>query len=67
MPTPLKDLTTAELTSLTSTTIGDAKPYQLEQVFDALSRLRWERGSNADVSAQPTISTIIASLGSNQP
>lgn len=67
MPTPLTKLTTAQLTSLASTTIGDAKPHQLEQVLDAIGRVKWDRGSTSDVSAQPTVSTIITALGSNNP
>lgn len=67
MPTPLTKLTTAQLTTLGSTTIANAKPYQLQQVLDAIARTKWDRGSNSDVSAQPTISTIITALGSNNP
>ncbi len=67
MPTPLTKLTTAQLNTLSSTTIGNAKPYQLQQTLDAINRVKWDRGSNTDVSAQPTISTIITSLGSNNP
>ena len=65
--TPYTKLTTAQLNTLTSTTLGNLYPYQLQQVMDALARLHYERGSNSDVSAQPTISTIVTALGSNNP
>lgn len=67
MPTPRTRLTTAQLNSLGATTIADAKPYQLEQVLEAIARVKWDRGSNTDVSAQPAISTIITALGTNNP
>lgn len=67
MPTPRSRLTTAQITTLASTTIGNAKPYELEQVLEVLGKLNWDRGSNSDVSAQPTVSTIITALGSNEP
>lgn len=67
MPTSITKLTTTALNSLAATTLGNLKPYQLDQVQDVLNRLKWERGSNSDVSVQPTISTIITALGSNNP
>jgi hypothetical protein len=67
MPTPLSRLTTAQLTALLTTQLGALKPYQLEQVQDVLSRVKFERGSNSDVSVQPTISTITTSLSTNNP
>ncbi len=68
MPTPKTKLTTAELTSMASSTLGNLKPYQLDQVKDALSRLNWgSRGSVSDMSGQPTITTIISTIGSNEP
>jgi hypothetical protein len=60
-------LTTAQLNALTSTTLGDLKPYQLNQVIDVLNRLKWDRGSTSNFTAQPTITNIVTALGSNQP
>lgn len=67
MPTPRAKLTTTALSTLTATTLGNLKPYQLEDVLDAISRTNYNRGSNTDVSAQPTISTIVTALGANNP
>ncbi len=67
MPTPLTRLTTAQLNSLAATTLGDLKPYQLDQVIDVLNRVKFNRGGGSDMSVQPTISTIITALGSNNP
>jgi hypothetical protein len=65
--TPYTKLTTAQLNTLASTTLGNLYPYQLAQVQDALSRLHYERGSTSDVGTQPTISAIVTALGSNNP
>ncbi len=67
MPTAYTRLTTAAITTLASTTLGNLKPYQIDQVMEVLNRLKWDRGSNSDVSVQPTVSTIITSLGANNP
>ena len=67
MTTPLTKLTTAQLTTLANTTLGNLKPYQIDQVQDALARVNYNRGSASDVSGQPLISAIITSLGTNQP
>lgn len=67
MPTPLTKMTTSDLNTLTATTLGNLKPYQLEQVQDVLARLKWDRGGISDVSVQPTITDIVTALGSNQP
>jgi len=60
-------MTNTVITALLSTTLGNLKPYQLDQVQDVLNRMKWNRGSNSDVSAQPLISTIISALGANEP
>ncbi len=65
MPTPRGRLTTAALNTLNSTTLGNLKPYQLEDVLSFIDRLKWDRGSNSDLSVQPTLSTIITAVGSN--
>lgn len=67
MTTPYTRLTTATLTALASTTLGNLKPYQLRQVIEALERTNFVKGSNSDMASQPTISTIITALGSNNP
>lgn len=67
MPTPYTRLTAATLNSLTSTTIGNAKPYELQQVLEAIDRTNYDRGSKSDVSVQPTISTIVTAIGANNP
>ncbi len=67
MATPYTRLTTAALNTLASTTLGNLKPYQLQQVMEVLDRLDYVRGGASDVSTQPTISTIITALGSNNP
>lgn len=60
-------LTTAQLNALLSTTLGALKPYQIQQVQEVLDRVAFNRGSNAEVSVQPTISTIATSLSTNNP
>ena len=67
MATPYSRLTVAQLNTLTSTTIGNAKPYQLRQVIEAIDRIKYDYGSNSDVSVQPTISTIVTAMGANNP
>ncbi len=68
MPTPYFRLTTAQLNTLNSTTLGNLKPYQLRQVQEVLDRVNWgERGSDSDVSVQPLISAIVTALGTNNP
>lgn len=67
MPTPRAKLTTAALNTLNATTLGNLKPYQLEDVLSVVDRTNYNRGSNSDVSVQPTISTIVTALGSNNP
>jgi len=67
MPTPYTKLTTAQLNTLCSSTLGSLAPYQLKQVMEALERVDYVRGSQSDMSGQPTISTIVTALGSNNP
>lgn len=67
MPTPYTRLTTAQLNTLCSTTLGNLYPYQIEQVMEVLGKLKHVRGSMSDVSGQPLISAIVTALGSNQP
>lgn len=67
MPTPYTRLTTAALNTLCSTTLGNLQPYQLKQVMEVLDRVDFVKGSQSDMSGQPTISTIVTALGSNNP
>ena len=72
-------LTTATLTALASTTLGNLKPYQIRQVQEFLDRISWGnaevtpgvsgalgQGSQSDVT-QPTITQIITLAGANDP
>jgi hypothetical protein len=72
-------LTTAALTSLASTTLGNLHPYQIRQVAEFLARVNWGkasanlgvdpdigRGTESDVT-QPTITQIITLIGANNP
>ena len=68
MATPYSRLTTALLNTLNSSTLGTLKPYQLRQVMEVLDRVNWgPKGSESDVSGQPTLATIVTALGSNNP
>lgn len=76
MPTPYTRLTTAAITTLASTTLGNLYPYQIRQVQEFLDRLNWGgapavapqgEGSDSDVGAQPTITQIITFIGANNP
>lgn len=67
-------LTTAALNTLNSSNLGTLKPYQIEQVIEYLNRLNWAgansgsgRGSQSNVSNQPTIAQIVTQIGSNNP
>ena len=80
MATPYVRLTTTALTSLASTTLGNLHPYQIRQVFEYLDRVNWGnasanlgvdpplgKGSESDISKQPTITQIITMMGANEP
>lgn len=67
MPTPYTRLTTAALTTMASSTLGSLKPYQLRQVIEAIERTNYEKGTQSDMSVQPTITAIITALGANNP
>jgi hypothetical protein len=80
MPTPYTRMLTSDLNTLSSSTLGSLKPYQVRQVYEFLSRVNWGNatttpgvtpplgmGSDSDVSAQPTITQIITMMGSNNP
>jgi hypothetical protein len=58
----MNPLTKAELSALMSTQLGNLRPYQIEQIADALRRRGWERPG--DVTAQSTLSTLVAGWGS---
>lgn len=60
-------ISTSNLNTLASETLGDLKPYQLSQVMDVLSRMKFDRGASPSYVAQPTISQIVTALGSNEP
>lgn len=74
MPTPYTRLTTAQLNTLNSTTLGNLFPYQIDQVKEYLSRIAWGNadsvsgeGGQSDVGNQPTIAQIVTLAGSNNP
>ena len=72
MPTPYIRLDTPGLNALLPATVGSLKPYQLRQIMDYLNRIGnssyFSAGaSEADVSGQPTLSTIAASMGPISP
>lgn len=51
----------AELTALLSEELGSLKPYQIEQLRDALNRRVWEHGTPVNGYAdQLTLATIVA-------
>ncbi len=53
-------LTTAALNTLNATTLGNLRPYQLEQVLDYLKRANYDRGAPAgDGTDQPTMTQIV--------
>jgi hypothetical protein len=65
-------LTTAAFNTLNSSTLGSLKPYQIRQVQEYLDRINWGkansnagRGSDSNVSNQPTLTQIITLAGSN--
>ena len=65
-------LTTAALNTLNSTTLGNLKPYQIEQVVEYLSRVSCGkansnagRGAQSNISNQPTMAQIVTLCGSN--
>ena len=61
----MSKLTTAQWEALKTTQLQNLRPYQLEQVMYNLSRFKYDRGSNSDVSVQSTIGTILATLGTS--
>lgn len=67
MPTPKSRLTTAQMNTLNASTLGSLKPYQVEQAIEFINRLKWDRGSNSDLSVQPTFTAIVTAIGSNNP
>jgi hypothetical protein len=72
MPTPYTKLTTSGFNAIQSTTVANLYPYQLDQIIELLNQINWgkapySRGSQADVSGQPTLGQVLALLGSNQP
>jgi hypothetical protein len=74
MATPYTRLKTSDLNTLASTTLGNLYPYQIQQVQEFLDRANWGeagsgagKGSNSDVSGQPTIAQIVTVMGANNP
>ena len=72
--TPFTKLTTAGLNSILSTTVANLYPYQIRQLQDLLDRVNWGRangnvgkGSDSDISNQPTMNQIYTLLSSNNP
>jgi hypothetical protein len=65
---PYTKLTTAQFATLSGQTVGSLKPYQIRQIWETLEKMSWKpRGSDSDVSGQPTLTQIQASLNTNQP
>jgi hypothetical protein len=77
---PYTRLTTAAFTTLASTQLSALCPYQIRQVQEFLDRVNWGnatttpgvtpalgRGSDSDVSSQPTIAQILVAVGANNP
>jgi hypothetical protein len=73
-------LKTSDLNTLASTTLGNLRPYQIEQVAQFLARVLWGNatttlgvtaalgeGSMSDIGNQPTIAQIVTLMGSNDP
>jgi len=58
MATPYFRLTTTQFKALMASGIGTLKPYQIDQVKEYISKLKFEHGSNVDVSVQETLQTI---------
>lgn len=67
MAVPYQRLTKAELVALQATPIGNLKPYQVQQFAEAISKVNYNRGSGSDVAAQPTITTIVATMPAGYP
>lgn len=65
---PYTRLTTAQLNTLNSATLGTLKPYQIKQITEVLDKINWKpKGSQSDVSGQPTLAQIVTALGANNP
>lgn len=62
-------MTTAQFNTLNGLTVGNLKPYQIRQIWETLEKMSWKpKGSDSDVSGQPTLTQIQASLNTtNQP
>ncbi|MFN0166708.1 MAG: hypothetical protein ACKV22_09775 [Bryobacteraceae bacterium] len=57
----MNPLTKTEVLALLSQTAGDLKPYQLEQILDALNRRPYNRGNPSDgFAAQSTMSVVVS-------
>lgn len=67
-------LTTSALNTLNSSTLGSLRPYQIRQVLEYLDRINWGRansnagrGSESNISNQPTLTQIVTLAGNNNP
>jgi hypothetical protein len=70
--TPYTRLTTSAFNTLNSSTLGTLKPYQIRQVMEFLDAINWGKanggsgkGSDSDVSNQPTLAQIVTLAGRN--
>jgi hypothetical protein len=63
--TPYTRLTTAALSSLLSTTLGNLKPYQIRQVQEWLDRTYYIAGPQSDVSVESNMTTIVGTVSPN--
>lgn len=65
--TPYTRLTTAGLNALLSTQLGSITTAQIRQIVELLDRLHYNIGGMSDISNEPTLTQIVAKLGSNNP
>lgn len=68
MATPVKKYETADLNTIAAATVGSCQPWQLKAVLEALKHINYgNRGSQSDMSNQPTITQIVTLLGTTNP
>ncbi len=60
----MNPLTDEEIRLYLAVPVGDLRPYQLEQLMDALRRRAWDRGNPAvNPATQPTLNQIATAWG----
>ncbi len=61
-----RHLTNAELQTLMAKTVINIKPFEVNQLIDALSRVKYTQGTDADAgSTESTLGTIFPVSGLN--